>query len=188
MLAEQHSSEERYDEAADYGLDFVARGDSPLDEDEQRALSSQLPGVSDERWTQFVERMMTSKFDAVSDSNAVGAFEMMPRRLADLGLVERLARSKSPAGRIVYVAEFVPPMTSDRFLRSPEAQYDAFCASMRDYDARMSSGEIARDPSMSRSGALALLHRCGPKGLETWRAGERFDNTKKIYENTAGIF
>ena len=167
---------------------FIARGDDFLDEGEEGGLKSQLPGVSDECWTQFVKALMTAKVDSVSDSNAVGIFEIMPRRLADLGIVRNVKRTRGPSNRVLYVAAFVPPMTSDRFLRSPQKQYEVFCASIIDYDGRMGTGEIERDPQMSRSGALALLHRCGPRGLETWKSGEQFENTKKIYDKVAGIF
>lgn len=163
----------------------VARGDD-LDDGEEAALPSQLDGVSDECWTQFVKRMMTAKLSHVSASNAVGLFEIMPRRLEDLGLVRKLQRSRSPEGRVVYVAVFVQPLTSQRFLRSPQIQYRTFCASMKKYDEQMQKGEIKRDPQMSRSGALAILHRCGPQGLE--QKSELFENTKRVYERVAGLF
>lgn len=166
---------------------LVARGDDYLDEHEDAGLKSALPGVSDECWTQFVKALMTADANSVSKSNALGVFELMPRRLADLGVVRRLKRGKSPEGRTIYVAVFVPPMTCDRFLRSPQAQYRVFCKSMVDYDNRMSKGEIVRG-DVSRSGALALLHRAGPNALQTWKSGEQFSGTKKIYDKCAGIF
>lgn len=182
------------DEEASSSSGLVARGDSYLDEGEEGGLKSELPGVDDDCWTQFVKCMMTSKVNAVSASNAVGVFEMMPRRLADLGVVKKLARSKSPAsssapqGRTVWVAVFVPPWTADRFLKSPKKQYEVFCQSMQDYDSKMQNGEIVRGSGMSRSGALAVLHKAGPQGLQTWLSGDQFPTTKKLYESVAGIF
>lgn len=164
----------------------IARGDSLVDDGESK-LPSELPGIDDDEWTQFVTCMATGKSDGVSPSNALGLFEMMPRRLADLGLVKRLARSK-PAERTIWVAVFVPPMTSDKFLRNPQVQYRVFSKSMKDYSDRISGGEIVKPAPMSLSGALAILHRAGPKGLETWATGERFPSTQASYDRVAGVF
>lgn len=166
---------------------LVARGDSRLDEGQEASLPSVLRAVSAEEWTQFVRGMIVAAVSAVSNSNALGMFEIMPRRLADLGLVERLTPGKR-GKRTVWLAVFVPPMTCEYFLRSPQVQYSAFARSMRAYDAGLSSGEIKQVPDMSRSGALAILHRAGPKGLETWTSRERFPATQQLYDKVAGIF
>lgn len=167
---------------------LLARGDSLLDEGDEAALKSVLPGVADDCWTQFVRNMIVAPVSAVSDSNAVGMFEMMPRRLADLGVVSKLARTRSDANKTIWVAAFVPPLTADKFLSDQREQYRVFSDSMCDYAKRMENGEIARVPGMSLSGALAILHRCGPTGLATWERGERFPATVKSYERVAGLF
>ena len=172
----------------------AARGDSLVDDGEDVALMrSELPGVSDEKWTAYVRQMISAPLISVSASNGLGMFELMPRRLADLGLVTCLQRSKSEPvegqkSRTIWVAVFVPPMTPERFLRNPRKQTEAFGLSMRDYDAKMRLGLIRRDPGMSRSGALAILHRAGPNGLDTWRTHERFPATKQVFEKVAGLF
>jgi hypothetical protein len=165
---------------------LVARGDSRLDEDAS-AIASPLPGVEDECWTEFVRRMVTAALSAVSAANALGRFEMTPRRLADLGIVERLGRRRAE-GRTIWVAVFLPPLTCEKFLRSPGAQYDAFSRSMTDYAKRLDSGEIANEPCVSLSGALAILHRCGPQGLDTWTSGERFAATRALHTKVEGLF
>lgn len=166
----------------------VARGDTLLDEAQDAALKSELEGVSDERWTQFVRGMATEDLSNVSPLNALGMFSITPRRLADLKLVVRLTRSRSPAGKTIWVAAFVPPLTPKRFLTDPQLQYAVFCKSCRDYVSKMDSGEIEKDPEMSKSGALAILHRAGPNGLRSWSTGERFTDTIASYERVAGIF
>jgi hypothetical protein len=60
--------------------------------------------------------------------------------------------------------------------------------SMKDYVSQIESGEIEKSVNMSLSGALAILHRCGPKGLHTWETGERFPSTIAAYDRAAGIF
>lgn len=165
---------------------LLARGDMLLDEFEPRARSP-IPNVSDEAWGAFASKCATGKLSAVSKSNALGAFEMMPRRLHDLGFVRNLSRSKV-GGRTVWLAEFVRPLTCERFLRSLSEQRRAFAASMADYASRISSGEISVPGGESLSGALAILHRCGPRGLDTWAGGERFPSTSELHERCAGLF
>ena len=185
MNTASNNADDIDDRADDY---LVARGDSFLDEDHEQQIRSELPEVDDASWTQFVRSMITAPLSAVSRSNALGLFEMTPRRLADLGMVKRLTRSRSDEGRTVWVAVFVPPLSCEKFLKNPQTQYRVFGKSMRDYANKLSSGEIDRDPRMSLSGALALLHRCGPQGLETWKSGEKFPATMMAYDRVAGIF
>lgn len=151
-------------------------------------LPSFLQGVSDEAWTEFVRNMATGSPLTVSDSNALGMFEIMPRRLADLGLVFRLSRSKSSKGRTIWVGSFIPPLKCSNFLKNPSIQYKVFCKSIKDYDDKINNGIIKKDTGMSRSGALAILHRAGPRGLDAWNEGKRFSFTEEIYNRVARLF
>lgn len=153
-----------------------------------RLLRSALPGVPDEAWTEFVSAMVTSTVPAVSASNALGMFELTPRRLADLGLVRRLTRTRSPAGKTIWVAAFMPPLTCDTFLRSPSLQYRVFAKSMQDYAHRIADGDIEPLEDVSLSGNLAILHKCGPSGLKTWASSERFPATVAVFERANGVF
>lgn len=155
-----------------------------LIDDEHSVLPSVLPGVSDEAWNDFVNRMSTASSHVVSDANALGMFEMTPRRLADLGYVSRLKRAQSSKGRTIWVATFKRPMTSGAFLRSPRVQYRAFARSMRDYAARIAAGEIAKPVAMSLSSALAVLHRAGPHGLR----GKLHGATAAFARSVEGLF
>lgn len=161
---------------------------------EPRPLLSEIDDVDDEQWTAFVRAMITAPLEAVSESNALGMFEMMPRRLGDFGLVDNLQRTKSRPNpetgrqRTIWVGKFVAPMTSRAFLRSPRAQYQVFCQSMRDYAARIASGEIEPCDGLSLSGTLAVLHCCGPRGCETWASKERFPATEELVERADGLF
>jgi hypothetical protein len=161
----------------------VARGDSLFDDDIDTQLKSELPGVEDAAWTRFVCIMATSNAAAVSPSNALGMFELMPRRLADLGVVNKLARS-TKGSRTVWTAAFIAPLTSDKFLRNPQIQYRVFCVSMKDYADRLTGGKIAKPEGMSLSGALAICHRAGPEGLK----GKLFPSTQAMYEKAQDVF
>ena len=148
-------------------------------------LKSELSLVSDEAWTRFVLALKTAKPSSVSASNALGMFEMRPRRLGDLGILRNVRCSLSPNHRLVWIGDFVPPLTEKSFLASPEIQYKAFSESMRRYLMML---PILQE-GMTLSGALAILHRCGPTGLDKWKTeSERFPETISLYEKANGLF
>lgn len=132
-------------------------------------LKSEIDGVSDIAWTNFVRAMMTQSHDRVSESNCIGMFELTPRRLADLGLIKpgSLARGKSKKGRTIWAAELVDGIRPDTLLKSPRAQYRIFSLSMKKYADDIAGGTIAKNETMSLAGALAILHRAGPHGLKS---------------------
>lgn len=171
---------------------FDEEEDDGYDEDEEEGtpIATALSGVSDRAWTEFVRRMAVAPLSAVSPSNALGMFELSVRRLADLGIVGSLVRTTKD-NRTIWCADFIAPMTSDKFLKSAKAQYQALARSMRDYADRIASGEVARDPRISLAGALAILHRGGPSGLKTWFGTDVFPamkKTKQLYSTVAEIF
>lgn len=157
-----------------------------------RVVPSLIEGVSDQAWTEFVMAMRTAQPGAVSASNALGMFELKPRRLADLGLVRNVALTRSPTNRMAWVGEFVAPLTQKKFLGSPEVQYRAFAESMRRYVDGLTDGTVpseSRPEDMTLSGALAILHRCGPNGLKSWaNEDKRFPDTIALYDKVNGIF
>jgi hypothetical protein len=174
------------------GMRRVAiRGDAPL----MFVLPSPLHEVSGEDWTRFVLTMRTADTGSVSPSNALGASELKPRRLADLDMVMNLSSTRDQkSGRMVWIGEFVPPLSSEFFLSSPRIQYGAFCKSMKAYADGMKDGEIPEPDGgcprdMTLSGALAVLHRCGPSGIRTWNDEERrFPETVALFDDVNGIF
>ena len=158
-----------------------------------RLLKSELPNVSDAAWTAFALAMKVQGARDVSGSNSLGMFAMRPRRLGDLGVLENLRSTRLPTGRLVWVGDWVAPMTQDKFLSSPKDQYRVFAASMLDYVEGIDSGEVPAPDDlpadMTMSGALAILHRCGPGGLKSWGDGEgQFPETVALYNKVNGIF
>jgi len=159
----------------------------------ERFLQSEIEGVSDEAWTNFVLSMKTALPNAVSASGAFGMFEMRPRRLADLGITKNVVPVNSPTRRMMWIGEWVPPLTEEKFLKSPKIQYETFVNSMKNYDAGMADGSIKAPEywpeEMTWSGALAILHKCGPSGLVTWADEERrLPATLDLYYKTNGLF
>lgn len=159
-----------------------------------RVLKSEIPNVSNEAWTNFVLAMKTAQPTAVSASNSLGMFEMKVRRLVDLGLVRNAKRTRSPSGRLMWLGEFVPPLTEREFLNKPSKQYEVFINSTKSYISGLVDGSVNKPDGgfpvgMTLSGALSILHRCGPTGLKGWNdPSDRFSDTVALYEQTNGLF
>lgn len=159
----------------------------------QGVLKSELPGVSDQAWTDFVYAMKTAPLGAISESGGLGMFEMKVRRLGDLGVMKDVGAKKLPSGKLVWVGEWIPPITQAAFLASPKMQYRAFSKSMQLYKKGIESGELLPEggdlPSgMTLSGALAALQRRGPLGVRRWQESAQFPSTEELYQRANGIF
>lgn len=157
-------------------------------------LMSEIAGVSDGAWTAFVKALKVAEVGAVSAQGALGLFELKPKRLADLNLMV-LRRGKSPTGRhVVWQGDFVPPLTREVFMAKPRVQYLALVASMKRYVSALRDGTIPPPDGgvpkgISLSGILAILHKCGPNGLNTWNDVEdRFPSTVTIFNKCNGLF
>jgi len=158
-----------------------------------RYLPSELEGVSDEAWTQWVQAMQCTEPTTVSESGALGMFGIKPRRLADLGLMKDVEATNAPkTRRMGWRGQWVPPMTQDAFLGNLSIQYRVLVASTKLYAAGIEDGSIACPEGcedMTLSGALALLHRCGPKALERWAdVSSRKPSTVDLFERTNDRF
>lgn len=162
-------------------------------------LKSELASVSDERWTQFVFAMKTAAIDSVSGSCALGAWEMRPKRLADLGLMTNLKYGRTSLHRLACDGDFVgdvdpkkSSLTKKMFLEHQGVQYRVFATSMRRYIDGLTDGTIPQGDivdGMTMSGALAILHRCGPSGLKKWsNESARFSDTVDLYNRVNGLF
>lgn len=150
-------------------------------------LRSEIPGVSDEAWTSFAVAMRRADPSTVSEEGEVGMFGLKMRRLADLNLVRGLRKVRSPGGKtMTWVGEWTPPLDRERFLASPRAQYRVFSVSMARYAELVRGGDLPRGATLS--GALAILHRCGPPGLRSWSRGQVFPRTADLFQRVNGIF
>lgn len=156
---------------------FVARGDAPPQS--WPLLRSQLPGVSDDAWTRFVRALETQPLDAVTGSGSLGCYEMRPKSLVDLGLMANLRTSTSGA----LEGDFFLPLTQRRFLASPVAQFNALCDILERFDADIGRKGVL---GLSRSGALAVLHRAGRGGLKHWGGKKRWGSKVK-HESTLAL-
>ena len=172
-----------------------------------RVLESVLPGISHEAWTDFVFAMKVAPLSAISKSNGLGMFDLRYKRLQDLGLVTNLSYKRDPIiNRSVQVADWVPPLTKEKFLKSANAQYKTFVASMKEYFEELRSGGwtggtalpvganggavmLKLPPGLTYSGALAILHRGGRSALAKWVDPEQqFEATRELVRVANGVF
>jgi hypothetical protein len=131
-------------------------------------------------WTAFVKAMGDKKAKAVDDRYRLGIFGIGARRLVDLGLMKNPKKGEYKGAKGVWVAEWLPPHSEEKFLGSPEAQYRAFVASMIAY-RRAINQQFAGKPApapvggkrVSLSGLLAVAHHAGMGGLGKWLSDER---------------
>lgn len=148
-------------------------------------LQSPLAGVSASVWSAFVRALDTQAIGAVSASGGYGSFDLRPRRLAELGYMQDL-RSTDRNGRTIQVGAFVHPFTEAKLLVDPILQYRILVTSIKGYDAELTAGEVTKPAAVSRSGALAILHRGGRGALRTWP--KLFSDTQALYDATKGLF
>lgn len=167
-------------------LDLEMSADEFMDAMPVMLLESPIESVSDAAWTDFVRVMLTAPIGAVSASNCLGAFAMAPRRLQELGVLEKLSRTKSRRSkRTIWATSSVRDQDrATEFLKSLSLQFKFFTRSMCLYYAAMKTGEIRKPENMSYSEALAILHRAGTSGL----SGERFPATQRAADRARGIF
>lgn len=160
---------------------------------DDRVMRSEIPGVTNEGWTDFVFVMKTGKLGDVSLSNGLGLFDTRYKRLADLGLVTNVSYKRDPViNRSVQVADWVPKLSKEIFLKSASLQYRVFSESMRRYAAAVRDGKLdlpegGVPKEMTLSGMLAILHRGGPSALKKW-GDEKFEQTAELYRQANGVF
>jgi hypothetical protein len=159
---------------------------------------SPLKGVTDEQWKAYLRALASpAHADKVSGRLALGAFFFTYPRLGDLGYV-RNVRKATLNGRQVWTGDFVPPLTVERFLQDPGLQLEAMGKSAQDYLPKVrvlfgkALGQEYEGAQATLSGLLAVAHRGGLKGLQSWLRNPKdrvmFPNTTAAYRAANGIF
>ena len=145
------------------------------------AVPSPLEGVSASAWRAFITALAVQPTGAVSRGGGLGAYNIRPRRLVEMGRATNFRRIGN-----LQVCDFIAPWTQKRFLTDRVAQDAVVVKSLRAYYSALRDGAIKKPDGVSISGALALLH-CGGRGaIENWP--DLFDETKALHEATKGIF
>lgn len=144
-------------------------------------LRSPLGSVTDEVWDDFVAKFSCHPIGHVTSGGALGSFELRPRRLGEIEVMENLRRDDRGIWqgdlRAAYVA-----LGRDALL-----QYRVFSISMCKYAEEIDSKKVVLPFGVTRSGALAVLHCGGRQALSRWPDGA-FLTTQKLFESTNGMF
>lgn len=154
-----------------------------------------LPSIEVAEWKRFAKAFVNPA-NAVTETFRYGLFQLSVKRMCDLGLMTNPQPISTKSGRLVWSAQWVEPLSLRSFLADPARQYQAFCDSMRDYaNAETVVQSIGREVDGRRatlSGLLAVAHRAGTQGLESWieSPAERleFSHTTALFENVNGLF
>ena len=153
---------------------FIAQPKSPLE------------GVPVAAWGRFIAALEVQPVNARSPSGGLGAYDIRPRRLVELGYASELTSKRTSTGRQVQVCEFVLPWTQSKFLADPVAQFAAVSKSILLYHRAIVSGELKKPKGCSVAGALAILQVGGRGALESWP--NLFTDTQAVYDACKGAF
>lgn len=144
-------------------------------------FKSPLSEVTDAAWDAFVRTLSMRPIGATSEAGGIGSFDILPRRLGELGVMMNMRRG--PDGK--WTGDFVQPYSAESIRCDAGLQLRIFTLSMREYDKDLVG--MTRPPGASRSGCLAILHRGGAGALGRWPGGA-FRTTREIFERANNLF
>jgi hypothetical protein len=156
--------------------------------------SSPLPDVPLLSWERFVTVMAVSPPRSVTPRRRMGMFGMDARRLADVGFMEEPRKSSVGGVEGVWVGRWRAPLTTEKFLDSTPAQYEAFSRSSRRLAPKVQGlvGRVVDGQECSLSGLLGVGHLAGEAGVAGWVADpsvrKRFRATTATFHRSNGIF
>jgi hypothetical protein len=156
--------------------------------------TSPLRGVPLLSWERFVTIMAVSPPQNVTPRRRMGMFGMDARRLADVGFMEEARKSSVGGEQGVWVGKWRSPLTTEKFLASTPAQYEAFSRSSRLLEPKVQGyvGTVVEGQSCTLSGLLGVGHLAGEAGVGSWVADpavrKRFRATTQAFHRTNGIF
>lgn len=153
-------------------------------------LKSPLAGVSNRAWARYVDVLAVDDdrgpnqgrprpFDARTHAGGLGCFGILPRQLAEIGVLKEVFVNKGraiadPRDKRVII-----------FLASPLVQRAALEKLTQRHAAAFAKLELPEGVTLS--GALALRHRLGPNALAKWQAHQE-PATIKLFRRANGLF
>ena len=133
--------------------------------------------------------MTTQQAGDISDNGRIGMFGVGARRFFELGYMRDVKKTDK-----VFMGEFYPPLTMEKFLAYPSLQEQIFTEDMKERCTKIHHGELSSFlcDDVTLSGVLGLTHCAGIKGAISWLSNEsdmeRFPNTTQIFSRANGIF
>jgi hypothetical protein len=157
-------------------------------------ITSPLPGIPRLSWERFVTVMAVSPPQNVTPRQRMGMFGMDARRLVDVGFMVSAGKASVGGEQGVWCGKWHPPLTTEKFLASTPAQYEAFTRSAHRLAPRVQGlvGAIVDGQPCTLSGLLGAGHLAGEAGIASWVANpdtrKRFRATTQMFHRTNGIF
>jgi hypothetical protein len=153
-----------------------------------------LPGVSSLSWMRFITIMAVAPKTSVTPRGRMGTFGLDARRLSDVGFMVKPKKTTIGGETGVWTGEWKAPLTTEMFLKSTPAQYEAFKRSMRIMTPKV-GGFIGADidgVKATLSGLLGVGHLAGEAGIESWvknpETRRKFKTTTANFHRTNGVF
>ena len=153
-----------------------------------------LRGVPLLSWERFITIVAVAPKRTVTPRGRMGYFGLDARRLADVGFMTRPRKTSVDGETGVWTGEWKPPLSTEKFLGSTPAQYEAFKRSMRTMSPRVGAhvGCSVDGAKATLSGLLGVGHLAGEAGVESWVKNpdirRRFKATTTNFTRTNGIF
>jgi hypothetical protein len=149
------------------------------------------------KWNLYVNVMRGRNPKLITPAYHLGLFGFGMRRLVDLGLASRPRRGMYE-GRKVWIADWTPPLTADKFLGDADFQYQAFVKAT-DQDIKRIKEELPElvgstidGKPVTYSGLLAVIKQAGFEGLKEWASDPKIraqhPSTTAQFERANGIF
>lgn len=138
--------------------------------------------------------MTTQEADTVSEQGRIGLFGVGARRLAELGYMSKVQKIPWGESKEIFMGEFFPPLTLEKFLCAPLVQVQVFEQDMKERCDAIHRGELSSfiSSEVTLSGILALTHSAGIKGALSWllngEDAEKFPNTTQNFARANGVF
>lgn len=163
-------------------------------------IKSPIAGVSDGQWTGYVKTIARGKQGTITPGYSLGYFLIGMRALETIGFVKNVKKG-TYKGRSVWLGDWVSPYSLERFLSSPQLQYEAFLKysmyqkNYIDKNLKKSIGMIEnlydvdkKEYKISLSGIMGLAWQGGNQGAKDWLDGFRKPATSEMFARTNGIF
>lgn len=146
-----------------------------------------LRGVPMLSWEKFITIMAISPKRTITPRGRMGAFGLDARRLADVGFMTRPRKTTVGGETGVWTGEWNSPLTTEKFLESTPAQYEAFRRSMRAMAPKVGRfiGYSVDGARATLSGLLGVGHLAGEAGVESW---VRDPETRRRFKATTARF
>lgn len=156
--------------------------------------TSPLRGVPLLSWERFVTIVATSPRHRMTPRCRLGAFNLDARRLSDVGFMVEPHKATVGGEQGVWVGKWRPPLTTQKFLGSMPAQYEAFKRSMVKMSPKAGEhvGKVVDGAKCTLSGLLGVGHLAGESGIASWVSDpgvrKKFRATSQNFARCNGIF